>query len=223
RLAFVAPVLVLAYLLTWQTSLNRQIRGTSNGVLAASIGNRREWIDERAGRNTDVADLWTGAVTPLQIEEPEFFNRSVDRVYALEGAPPMGAQLPEVPTTTEPGTGVLLGPGNQPVVVPYVLADSSTTPQGKPLQSDPHSGLTLFRTFGVVRLRDVASGRFADGWSGPSVAYRRFDCRPGRLVATVSRYPGLVRGRQTVAAFAGGRRVARVALAAGAAPRTLLI
>ncbi|HKD31947.1 MAG TPA: glycosyltransferase family 39 protein, partial [Gaiellaceae bacterium] len=149
RLAFVAPVLVLAYLLTWQTSLNRQIRGTSNGVLAASIGNRREWIDERAGRNTDVAALWTGAVTPLQIEEPEFFNRSVDRVYALEGAPPMGAQLPEVPTTTEPGTGVLLGPGNQPVVVPYVLADSSTTPQGKPLQSDPHSGLTLFRTFGV--------------------------------------------------------------------------
>jgi hypothetical protein len=223
RLALVAPLLVLAYLVTWQTSLNRQIRGTSNGVLAAAIGTRREWIDERVGRDEHVAALWTGAATPLQIEEPEFFNRSLDYVYSVGSAPPLGQQLAEIATTFDPKTGTLLDAERRPVVVRFVLADSSTVIRGRPLQSDPLSGLTLYRTQGEVRARELVSGKFGDGWSGPKVIYTRYGCRRGRLLATLSRYPGLVQGRQTVLAFVGGRRVGRVVLAESSHARSLTV
>ena len=223
RTALVAPLLVVAYLVTWQTSLNRQIRGTSNGVLASSIGGRREWIDGKAGANAHVAALWTGAAAPLAITENEFFNRSLDHVYSVGNVPVLPPQLPEIPSTVQANTGVLLDSRKRPIDFRYVLADASTTVRGRPLQTDPLSGLTLYRTFGVIRLRELVSGKFGDGWSGPNVLYTRYDCRPGRLLVSVSRYPRLVSGPQTVVASLGARVVARVVLPASSGPRTLSV
>src|SRR5205823_1801928 len=129
-----------------------------------------------------VAALWTGALNPLQLEEPEFFNRSVDYVYALESAPPLGYQLPEAPVKLRARTGALVDTAGKPVAVRYVLADSSTAIRGKRLQSDPLSGLTLYRAQGPAAVRALALGRFGDGWSGPEVDFTRYGCRPGRLL-----------------------------------------
>jgi Dolichyl-phosphate-mannose-protein mannosyltransferase len=77
RLAILIPVGVLAYLVIWQIPVERQMRGTSAGVLAESIGVRREWIDEAVRGRGQVAAFWTGNVNPNTIAEDEFFNGSL--------------------------------------------------------------------------------------------------------------------------------------------------
>jgi Dolichyl-phosphate-mannose-protein mannosyltransferase len=210
RLALVAPLCVLVYFIAWQTSVERQMRGTSSAVLAESIGVRREWIDEKVGGSSKVAALWTGTPNPLAITENEFFNRSVANVYALDGAS-LGQGLPEQPVVVDRLTGRLPAPGAPPSS-PYLLTDTSLQPDGRPLASDPVTGMVLYRAERPITIRARITGRYVDGWSGPQLTYTRYGCEPGHLIVRVARYPGLVRGPQTVRVASGGRAVAAVVL-----------
>jgi hypothetical protein len=210
RLALLAPLCVLAYFVAWQTSVEKQMKATSSGVLAQSIGVRREWIDERVGGGSNVAALWTGTPNPLAIMEDEFFNRSVANVYALDGAP-LGQGLPEQPVVVDPRTGRLRSPGAPPSSS-YLLTDTSLQPNGKPLASDPRTGMVLYRVQQPLTIRVRTTGRYVDGWSGPQLTYSRYGCKPGRLILRVARYPGLVDGPQTVRVTSGGHPVGAVVL-----------
>jgi Dolichyl-phosphate-mannose-protein mannosyltransferase len=210
RLALVAPLCVLAYLIVWQTPVERQMRETSSGVLGESIGVRREWIDEKVGGSSKVAALWTGTPNPLAITENEFFNRSVADVSALDGVP-LGQGLPEQPAVIDRLTGRLLTAGTRQSSG-YLLTDTSLQPDGRRLASDPLTGMVLYRVTQPVKIRARITGRYVDGWSGPELTYSRFGCKPGRLVLNVSRYPRLVRGPQTVSITSEGRAVSAVVL-----------
>jgi hypothetical protein len=212
RVALVGPLLVGMYLVLWQAPLIRQIHDTSSGVLAGAITEPREWVDDAVGRDAEVAALWTGAVSELSIQETDFFNGSMGKVYAFASAPPLGQQLPEVASTLNARNGAVLGADGLPVTSPYVLADFTTSLHGTPVARDSTVGLTLYRTGGPVRIGEIVSGRYGDGWSGPALSYTRYDCDPGRLLATVSGYRGLIRGPQTIVALVEGRAVARAVL-----------
>jgi hypothetical protein len=211
RAALLAPIGILAYLLVWQTFVERQMHETSVGVLAGSVTVRREWIDDNVGRNGDVAAIWTGNANPISISENEFFNRSVRDVYSLNGTP-LSQQMPEQSVSLDNGTGRLLTVSSAALRVPYVLTDASIEPAGQLVASDPGVGMMLYRVTGPVTLRTHISGRYADGWSGPELGYTRYGCRGGRLVGTLSRYPGLVQGPQTVTITSGGRELGSVIL-----------
>ncbi|MDQ2984766.1 MAG: glycosyltransferase family 39 protein [Actinomycetota bacterium] len=198
RAALAAPLAMLAFFIWWQVPLERQMKGTSNGVLTASINTRREWIDERAGGGAQVAALWTGNVSPTVITVNEFFNRSVRRVYSVE-APPLPAQLPEIPATVDEGTGLLVSGGAR-VQSDWVLADRTLEIRGRAAARDEGIGTTLYRTAGEVGLRARTTGLYGDAWSAGSVTHRRWGCDGGALVVTLRNYPGLVDGRQTVVA-----------------------
>jgi hypothetical protein len=215
RVALLAPLCVLAYFIFLQTSVERQMQATSSGILAQSIGVRREWIDEKVGGSSKVAALWTGTPNPLSITENEFFNRSVADVYALDGVP-LGQGLPEQPVVADRATGRLLGaaPG-----VPYLLTDTSLQPDGRPLASDPRTGIVLYRVRQPVTIRSRVTGRYVDGWTGPQLTYARYGCKPGDLVVRISRYPGLVPGAQRLTVASGGRAAGAVALREGEAKR----
>jgi hypothetical protein len=218
RAALFVPLGILAYLLVWQTFVERQMHETSVGVLAGSVTVRREWIDDKVGRNGDVAAIWTGNANPISISENEFFNRSVKDVYSLNGAP-LGQQMPEQPVSLDERTGHLLTAANGPLRVPYILTDASIEPAGQVVSSDPTMGMTLYHVGSPVTLRTHISGRYADGWAGPELAYTRYGCRGGRLVATLSRFPGLVQGPQTVTITSGGRELGSVILRHASAKR----
>jgi len=214
-LALVLPLAVLVYLIAWQTSVERQMRATSAAILAQSIGVRREWIDEKVGESSKVAALWTGTPNPLSITESEFFNRSVGDVYALD-AVPLGQGLPEQPVVADRATGRLRGAAPN---VPYLLTDTSIQPDGRPLASDPRTGMVLYRVRQPVAIRSRVTGRYVDGWTGPQLTYARYGCKPGDLVMRISRYPGLVTGAQRLTVASGGRAAGAVALKAGETKR----
>jgi Dolichyl-phosphate-mannose-protein mannosyltransferase len=205
RFALVAPLCVLAYFIAWQTPVERQMRETSSGILGESIGVRREWIDEEVGGSSKVVALWTGVPNPLTIPEDEFFNRSVSNVYALDGLA-LGQDLSEQPVAVDRLTGRLLS-ADASLTTPYLLTDTSLQPKGRLLASDPVTGMVLYRVAQPLTIQARTTGRYVDGWSGPQCAYTRYGCRPGSLVVRVARYPGLVRGPQTVQISSGGRAV----------------
>jgi hypothetical protein len=76
--------------------------------------------------------------------------------------------------------------------------------------------MVLYRVEQPVTIRARITGRYADGWSGPELTYTRYGCRPGRLIVRLARYPGLVRGPQTVRIISNGGPVRAVVLRRGA-------
>ncbi len=216
-----APLAVLVYLVAWQVPLERQMRDTSQGVLASAITLRREWVDEHVG-NRDVVALWSGNVNPLAVTENEFFNRSIRRVYALVGSPPLGGSVSERPAAVNESTGIVFD-GRRPLRTAYALSDQSIQLSGKPVVVDPTTGIVLYRTGGVVAVQGRIEGRYADGWSEPQLTYTRYDCANGRLLVSLINYPGLVRRPQQVVASVAGRPVAKASIGPASGRRTLSI
>src|SRR4051812_8100606 len=132
----------------------------------------RDWIDRTAGRDADVAFLWTGdEERKFSLWTNEFFNRSIGPVYDLGPAAP-GA-LPSTPVTVDPRTGELRGA--RPA--PYALTDTSLPLAGTVVGSDPQRQLVLYRVDGPLRVRYRLEGIYGDGWSGASFSVRRYDCK----------------------------------------------
>jgi hypothetical protein len=196
----------------WQTSLNRQIRQTSRGVLALSITVRREWVDDAVGPRAHVSAIWTGNASALSLKESEFFNRSIDRVYSLSTAPPLNISLATLPSTVDTHGSLADGSGRS-LPGGLFLTDSSAPLGGKLLASDPGTGLRLYRSARAPRLDSFLQGRFADGWTGPELTFTLYRCHPARVLLVFGRYPGLVPGPQTVVARVNERIVSRVVLA----------
>jgi hypothetical protein len=169
-----------------------------------------DWIDRKVGRNASVVVLWTSAAGSLPLWENEFFNRSVGPVYELDGARPDNL----------PGTGVsrasngwLVDSTGTAVDATYVLAPAGTSLRGKLIARDS-DGVDLYRVGGPLVIPVSVTGLYPnDTWSGHEVTYRRVECGGGALAVTLAGDASLFRRQpQTVSAYEGGRRVARVAI-----------
>jgi Dolichyl-phosphate-mannose-protein mannosyltransferase len=204
RFALVFPALLVAYFTAtvWAAETNDHggVRHASVGALYGGITlPDREWVDHAAGRDANVAFLWTGTRDKNTLWQNEFFNRSVGDVYDV-GAPAPGG-LPSTRVRFDPRTGALLGAGP----AGYVLADDSLRILGRRVAQDDGTGLVLYRTGGPIRRAEVVRGVYPDGWSGPAGAYTRYGCAGGSVRVALESDGTLFNVPQTVAA--AGRSV----------------
>ena len=205
RVALVLPLLVGAYF----AATTFVVENGRHGLHRASVGSlwagirvqHPDWIDRAAGRDGDVAYLWTGKLSAYTIWENEFFNRSFGRVLDLTGPSPGG--LPELPVARRPDGGLAAADG--PVRAQFVLADGSVDVAGRPVARDPRIGLVLYRTGGPVVVLTKVEGLYPnDTWSGKNVTYTRVACAGGRLSVLLASDPSLFERPQVVVARSAG-------------------
>ena len=183
------------------------------GALFQGIqGVERDWIDRAVPEGQEVVVLWTGRADRFTVNQNEFFNRRVGRVY-YTGLPTPGG-FNETPVSRAPGggfpverAGVYYLPTDGVVDAPFALLDGSVTPDGVVLARDDAVGTTLWRLTGPLSSRTTVTGPYADGnWSGRRVVWRLLRCRPGTLTVAVHSDPSLFSTPQTLSAVSGGRR-----------------
>ena len=214
RYALVLPFLVLAL---WAVSLRPIWWGThgferfAQGSLFQGIqAAERDWID-RALPDGEAGFLWTGRTDRLTVNQNEFFNRSVGRIYYLDSPTPGG--LPEHRVSIDPKTGRVTYDAGALPPVKYLLADSSFEPDGTPVASDKGWGVTLWRVNPPLVSSVQVDGVYpSDTWSGKNVTYLRRRCVPGRLSVSLSSDAGLFFHPQTIVARSNGAVVGRIRL-----------
>jgi hypothetical protein len=207
RFAPAAPLAVLAYLALASHPVHLITRQASLDSARAGITVKRDWVDEAAGANADVAILFFG-VQAVPYWQNEFFNASVRRVYNMNGR---YDGLPQTQLAIDPETRLVIDPlHNQRLQAKYLLVGNALYPVGRLVAEDPGTGLRLYRTLGRdVRMRQVVNFLYPDGWSSGSLQYLRYGCTGGTLTVVMTSDPQLHPHRQVVAASDGGRTVAR--------------
>src|SRR5262249_273197 len=181
----------------------------SRGALFQGIRSVPEdWIDRRVGGSADVAAIWTGKTDPHVIWENEFFNRSVGPVYDV--AEPIPGGLPS-PAVTVGANGYLRDPEGHLIRHRYVLVDGSLDLNGVKIASDNGGsiplGVNLWQLRRPMRSLTRVRGIYDDTWSGPVVAYRRFECRGGSVRVSLLGDTHLFSRPQTVRAGGVTKRV----------------
>jgi len=143
----------------------------------------RDWIDRRVGRGADVAAVWTARADPHAIWENEFFNRSVGSVYDI--GPQLPGRLASVRVSVD-GAGYLRDGRGHTIRRRYALTDGTLDLDGARVAADDALGLSLWRVDGPLRSLTSVTGLYPGGtWSGPSVDYRRANCRGGAIRVTL--------------------------------------
>ncbi len=210
RLAVVLPLVVGVYFVAALRPIDagsHGVRIASAGAVFTGIGNtHRDWIDRAVPEGAEVAVLWTGRTDRFTVFQNEFFNRSLGPVYTIGGALP--GYLPETPVRIDETTGVVERADDSPVETQYVLTDGSVAPDGVPVASDPRKGLTVYRVPGRIVSTTSVEGLEPDGWSGPTLTYRRVKCGGGTLTVSIRSDRSLFTRPQTVHALVGGKQVA---------------
>lgn len=216
-----APLLVPALLLAFaaeSVAASREVRSASAERQALLLGPDRRWID----RATDapVAYVFTGGVYFNRVWLNAFWNRSIDRVYSLQGARVLGP-MPQADLRIEP-SGLLRTPSG-PLRERYVVLPASLVPAGEQvavseLENADQAALGLWRLEGQPRLLERRLGFHPNGDVPYRAELREWGCdRGGTFVVTL-----LGKGPQQVELRLDGRPVRTVALADGQA-RTELV
>jgi hypothetical protein len=212
RLAPVLPAVVLvwfAVLLHPVLFGPRGFEASSRGAVFQGIqGVPRDWIDRALPDGARVAVLWTGTSDRFTVNQNEFFNRDVGRVYYTEAPTPGG--IGETPVRfDEEGTALL--PDDAVLQPRYVLTDGSVTPNGTAVVRDEPLGMTVWHLAGpLVSMHSRVAGLYpGDTWSGAAVTWSARPCRTGgvlrvRLESDRQLFPAppLVTGRSAVASAA---------------------
>lgn len=158
----------------------------------SAIGAGTSWIDGVAGADANVAVLWSGG-SPMRVWLNEFWNRSVRRVYGLDGATLSGG-MPQTAVTADRSTSVLRTASGRPIDADYVLTDTRAPVLGERVAEDPGHLLALYRVRKPVRLALRITGWYDDTWTADRVTWRRSQCAGGRLRFNLRSDPGLFRG-----------------------------
>jgi len=215
RHAIAVPVVLLGLFVV----VSRPVWSGPHGVLRSGEGALfqgirgvpRDWIDTRVPAGDEVAVLWTGRADRFTVNQNEFFNRSVGRVYYTSQPTPGG--IGETPVRID-AAGIVRTPTGGTVDAPYALLDGSITPDGDALARDD-LGTTLWRLHGPLASLTSVKGLYPnDTWSGPRVTWKRLRCHGGRLLVGLHSDPTLFAGHLTrVDAYVRGRPVATIAVA----------
>jgi hypothetical protein len=216
RVALLPVALVLGWFILLTVPVERQMKGTSVGVLQQGLGGRREWIDEKVGGNAQVAALWAGIGNPMTMTQNVFFNRSVHPVFFLDGAAPVTGLVPQQSASIDPATGDVRAADGKPVQADYALAEPQVELSGREVARDAATGLVLYRVRDSrVRVRARTAGVYSDSWTGPEASYRLWSCRGGWLTVGVASQKDLFTTPQTVRALSGERTVRRLKIRPG--------
>jgi hypothetical protein len=215
RFALVLPALLLVYFAVAQKPIMGKHKTASVGALYAGITLPRDWVDRDVGHDETVTTIWSGQTSPYAIWENEIFNRSLRRFYFLHSQ--LAGDLPEQKAKVDAETGVMTLHG-RPIASRYALTDSSVELDGRQIEQDPRTGMTLYETNGPLRQVSQVSGLYPeDTWSGRYASYTRLNCKGGKLKVGLASDPGIFKKPQTVIARIGGQEAARVQLPAGGA------
>jgi len=214
RFALAVPLVVVCYFAVTLKPIQagaHGIRQAGEGALFQGIGaEHRDWIDRAVPDGADVAVLWTGRPDRFTVNENEFFNRSVGRVYYLMDPTPGG--FSETKVTIGGPDGVVRLPDGKPLRPRYLLVDDSIAPAGTRLARDERKGMTLYRIDGPLVSTTAIEGLYPnDTWSGETVRYTRLRCSGGILTVSVTSDPSLFPlggPPQQLSALVGGREVA---------------
>jgi hypothetical protein len=165
--AAVATTLVLAWMVTAEITTTAGSVRQANAFLA-HLPRQLDWVD-RASGGKPVTYLGQQIRDPNGLWLTEFWNRSIDHVYSLDGtAPGPGPTL--TPNVDSPSGLLSSSTGD-----PYTLADSGVVLQAPVVATGrPYTDLRLFSTPRPWRLKDAVQGVDADGWAGPFAGYTYF-------------------------------------------------
>ncbi|MBA2475530.1 MAG: glycosyltransferase family 39 protein [Actinobacteria bacterium] len=210
-------VLLAAY-----AAVVQPIEAGNHGVRSASIGAlfqgitrpERDWIDRRVGPDADVAAIWSGGgrVDRLVINENEFFNRSVGRLYHFGEEIPGG--YAQTALQIDPEDGLLRDAGGRRVTARYALTDDSVALAGEEIARDERKGIALLALHGgPLRTGRLLRGLYDDLWAGRALDLRLFRCRAEALKVTLESDKRLFGRPQVVTARSGGRTAGRVRVA----------
>jgi len=182
--AVTAAVFCAAWMLTSEVSTTIGFDDLATNKFRPYVPAQLDWIDATTG-GQPVTYLGQEIKDPNGLLLTEFWNRSVQRVYSMDG--------------TAPGPG----PTNAPEIVSahgllanmpdfdWVVADNGVKLQAEAVRTEVlQSGnqMTLYRRHGPWKLLDVAQQLYSDGWVPDWSSYTYF--KPGQrgtLEVTLSR------------------------------------
>ena len=164
-----------------------------SALVESNLPKPNDWVDRAAG---DGSVLYLGqrmTDDPIGANATEFWNRSITKVWSVDG--------------TGPGPGHTLTPDLQDVdgtlspdpETDFVLAANGVEVVGEEVAANAAANATLVRLNGPIRLRSNETGITADGWSigdpgdatlPARAAYNRFETAnggTGTAVVTLSR------------------------------------
>ena len=178
-------------------------RSSVGAVFQGIRGVDRDWIDKAVPSHAKVAVVWSGLNDRFTVNQNEFFNRSVGKVYYVRTPTPGGLAETRLRFGQD---GFARVAGGRLVRDRYVLTDGSIDPDGVRVARDraPGIDLTVWRLHGPLFQTTTVAGLYPDGaWSGPRVTWTRRRCRGGTLAVTLSSDPHLFLRSNTVTATTG--------------------
>jgi hypothetical protein len=152
-----------------------------------------DWIDRAAGDGSVVMLGQRMSDSPLGVPSTEFWNRSIVKVWSVDGTGP-GPGHTQTPDLQDIDGTLWPDPHTD-----FVLATNGVEVAGEVVASNPEAAATLVRLDGPIRLRANTTGVAGDGWilgragdepEPARAAYNRFDVSEGgtgTAVVTLSR------------------------------------
>src|SRR2546423_7472929 len=188
--------------------ITKPIHDLSRSGATATIGTPFDWIDNAVGRNADVTFVLPNDVDPKLLWQAELWNRAVGPGLNVGGIVP---PLPGQPATFDPATGRFETPEGTPLRARYAIAPASLRLQGAPVTEQ--AGLILWRTAGApLGVSSVTTGTYTDGWTGPALESRVYQCPGGTFVLPIAVGFG---DAQTLTISATGEPMRRVRIVPG--------
>lgn len=167
------------------------------------------WVDRAVGTNANVSLVATGNVDPMQLDQTEFWNRSVKRVAQLGSR--TADSLPTAMATIDAADGRLrlfAGPTDA------VVTDSSLALGTRQLAATK-TGLRLDAYGTSTTVSTVLEGLYADSWTGPAFSYTQPACRGVTHLVFAFRSSAYAPGPQRAVVRQGGRVVDSATVAPG--------
>lgn len=178
-----AAVLVVAWNVIGEVGAVRGSRGIAD-AFTAHLPRSLEWVDE-ATEGGSAVYVAQRVSDPTGIWSHEFWNRSIKKVWSLDGsAPGPGPTL--TPDVVRPDG--LLFPNPE---VEYAVAEAGVDLAG-PIVAQIGT-VRVIRVGPEMRVRSLVEGVFSDGWMAEFSAYSQYSTpagRPGTVNVRVSRAGG---------------------------------
>jgi len=173
QVAALAAALVVAFTLAWTgTAEVYAAHGESlfSRRLYSTLPKPANWLDRSTNGGTTVF-LGQGIRDPNPVNLLEFWNRSIVRVWAVDGTAP-GPGATATPNVDRPD-GTLTNPSTD-----FALTTPGVDVVGR-RQGPTVGGYSLYPLHGGLRLRTAQTGVEPDGWMGSSASYSLYDVPAG--------------------------------------------
>jgi hypothetical protein len=168
-LALVASAVVAVWAMTAEVYAARGLNGFSERLYEATP-KPVDWIDRATGGEPALY-LGQQERDPNAVWLTEFWNRSIERVWSVDGSAPAPTLTPDLGA---PDGSLVPDPG-----VEWVVARDGVAVHGEVVDG-PHGGITLYRIDGPLRLRSAQTGVEPDGWMGERASFSLYATEDGR-------------------------------------------